>query len=66
MERLRLEREDAFETLRGNARSRRRSVTDVAEQLVGSAETLNQVAGQVVSKRELVTQSLALAIVPTL
>jgi two-component system, response regulator PdtaR len=43
MERLRLDRDHAFETLRRHARSHRRSVTDVAEQFLSSAETLNQI-----------------------
>jgi response regulator NasT len=43
MERLRLDRDHAFETLRRHARSHRRSVPDVAEQFLSSAETLNQI-----------------------
>ncbi|MDB6092357.1 MAG: hypothetical protein JWN85_5141 [Gammaproteobacteria bacterium] len=43
VERLRLGRNEAFETLRENARSRRRGLIDVAEHLVSSAETLNEI-----------------------
>ena len=43
VERLRLSRDEAFETLRRRARSRRRTVTEVAEQLVASEEALNEI-----------------------
>jgi AmiR/NasT family two-component response regulator len=42
VERLRLSRDEAFETLRRRARSRRRTVPDIAEQLVTCEETLNE------------------------
>jgi response regulator NasT len=44
VERLRLDRQEAFETLRRHARSHRRSVSEVAEQLLSSAENVNTLA----------------------
>ncbi len=45
VERLRLDRQEAFETLRRHARSHRRTVSEVAEQLLSSVESLNALAG---------------------
>ena len=45
VERLRLDRQEAFEALRRHARSHRRSVIEVAEQLVSSAERVNAFTG---------------------
>jgi response regulator NasT len=42
-ERLRLDRDAAFETLRKNARRRRSTVAEVDEQLVSAADALNQI-----------------------
>jgi AmiR/NasT family two-component response regulator len=41
MERSRLSREQAFERLRGLARTQRRRLSDVAEQFLTSVECLN-------------------------
>jgi len=43
MERHRMDRNTAFEALRDHARSRRRKIADVAEELLKSAEALNAV-----------------------
>ena len=45
VERLRIDRQEAFETLRRHARSHRRTVSEVAEQLLSSVESLNALAG---------------------
>ncbi len=45
VERLRLDRREAFETLRRHARSHRRSVSEVAEQLLSSVESVNALTG---------------------
>jgi two-component system, response regulator PdtaR len=44
VERLRMNRHDAFETLRDNARCRRRGLLEVAEQIVSAAEVLNEIS----------------------
>jgi response regulator NasT len=44
MERLRLDRDLAFDALRDEARSRRRRINEVAEELVAAADRLNRVA----------------------
>ena len=49
MERLRVDRITAFEYLRDDARSRRRRISDVAEELLVAAELINGVLGE--SKR---------------
>lgn len=41
MERLRLSRDEAFETLRNAARTRRRKLDEVAAELLGSVESIN-------------------------
>lgn len=41
MERLRVDRKQAFEALRSEARARRQRISDVAESLLGAAELLN-------------------------
>jgi len=43
VERLHLDRDEAYETLCRNARNRQRSVIDVAEQIVTSAEAVNEI-----------------------
>jgi response regulator NasT len=44
MERLRLDREAAFDALRDDARSQRRRINEVAEELVAAADRLNRVS----------------------
>ena len=44
MMRDQLDREQAFELLRSNARSRRRAVTEVAKELLTSSENLSAVS----------------------
>ena len=51
MERLRLDRDAAFEALRDEARSRRRRINEVAEELVAAADRLNLVTAP--SRRKL-------------
>jgi response regulator NasT len=41
MERRRLDRQQAFESLRSAARSQRRKISEVAEELLAAAELLN-------------------------
>jgi response regulator NasT len=50
MERNRLDRDSAYATLRDNARSRRRSMSQVAEELLNATEQLNSYGASVKAK----------------
>jgi response regulator NasT len=57
MERSRLSRQQAFESLRGLARTQRRRLSDVAEQFLSSVECLNGRVGAMPSSSDEVSKS---------